>query len=73
MIDCAYCGKPLICEKCQAVYIPPTEDHYQALSQPDILLDCPGCGAILVCHWCKTPYDGLCDGGDSSHPAQGGR
>ena len=63
MLDCAYCAKPLICDKCQAEYIPPTEDHYQALSQPDVLLDCPGCGAVLVCHWCKTPYDGLGDDG----------
>ncbi|MGP0068500.1 MAG: hypothetical protein ACLQGP_33490 [Isosphaeraceae bacterium] len=61
MVDCAYCAKPLICDQCQAEYIPPSEGHYQALSQPDVLLECPGCGAILVCHWCKMPYDGQCD------------
>ena len=26
---------------CRAEYVPPTEDHYLALSQPDIPLDLP--------------------------------
>jgi len=58
MIDCAYCERPLMCETCQAPYVPPTPEHYQALSQPDATLECPECGAVLVCHWCKTAYEG---------------
>jgi RNase P subunit RPR2 len=59
MIHCAYCEKPLICDDCLTEYVPPSEEHYRALSQPDILLKCPRCGEILTCHWCKTPYDGV--------------
>ena len=59
MIVCAYCEKPLSCDSCRADYVPPTQDHYQALSHRDVLLVCPVCEAVLVCHWCKTPYDGL--------------
>lgn len=61
MIACAYCEKPLTCESCRAEYVPPSEEHYRALSQPDALLTCPQCGEVLVCHWCKTPYDGVSD------------
>jgi RNase P subunit RPR2 len=59
MIDCAYCEHPLICETCRTPYVPPTREHYEALSQADVAVECPECGVILVCHWCKTQYDGL--------------
>jgi RNase P subunit RPR2 len=59
MIDCAYCDHPLICEGCGAPYVPPSPEHYQALSQPDVAIACTECGVILVCHWCKYRYDGL--------------
>ena len=59
MIDCAYCERPLICEACGAPTFRRVQEHYQALSQPDVSVDCPECGDVLVCHWCKTPYDGL--------------
>jgi DNA-directed RNA polymerase subunit RPC12/RpoP len=62
MVACAYCEKPLICDDCRAEYVPPTPEHYLALSQRDALLRCTHCGAVLVCHWCKTPYDGDPDG-----------
>ena len=58
MVTCAYCEKPLVCDKCRADYIPPSEEAYQALSRPEMLLACTECGAVLICHWCKTPYDG---------------
>jgi hypothetical protein len=58
MVDCAYCEKPLICANCQAPYVPPSQEHYEALSHPETALECPHCEAVLVCHWCKTPYDG---------------
>lgn len=61
MVPCAYCDRPLICEACRAEYLPPSQQHYEALSRPEIPLACQECGAGLVCHWCKTPYDG---GGD---------
>jgi hypothetical protein len=57
MIACAYCERPLLCDACQIPYMPPTQAHYEALSQQDMALDCPECGAALVCHWCKTAYD----------------
>jgi hypothetical protein len=63
MIACAYCEKPLICDDCGAEYLPPSQDHYLALSQPDVLLTCTNCGDVLVCHWCKTPYDGTPEDG----------
>jgi hypothetical protein len=59
MIDCAYCGKPLICDSCRSPYLPPTPEHYEALSHADVALECLGCSTVLVCHWCKIPYDGL--------------
>jgi hypothetical protein len=69
MVACAYCEKPLNCDNCRTEYVPPTEDHYLALSQPDIPLSCPECGEILVCHWCKTPYDGDAEGeADAASP-----
>jgi RNase P subunit RPR2 len=55
MIDCAYCERPLICESCRTPYTPPSQQDYEALSQPDVALGCPECGTVLVCHWCKTP------------------
>lgn len=61
MVPCAYCEKPLICENCRAEYVPPSEEHYRALSQPDSVLMCPICEEVLVCHWCKTPYGGELD------------
>ena len=56
MVTCAYCERPLICEACGMNYIPPSQEHYEALSRSDVSLDCPECEALLVCHWCKTPY-----------------
>ena len=58
MIECAYCERPLICESCRTPYKPPSQQHYEALSQAEAALECPECGAVLVCHWCKSPYDG---------------
>lgn len=66
MVDCAYCEKPLICESCGAEYLPPTLEHYVALSERDSLLDCPACGSVLICHWCKTPYDGTVEDEEDS-------
>jgi len=69
MIDCASCEHPLICEACGTPYAPPSQAHYEALSQADVPIECPECGAILVCHWCKYRYDGLAgedqEGGDA--------
>jgi hypothetical protein len=59
MVDCAYCERPLMCAECRSAYLPPSREHYEALSLPEIPLVCPACGAALVCHWCQTPYDGL--------------
>lgn len=56
MVPCASCEKPLICEECGAEFIPPTDEHYRALSEPGRTVECPECGEVLVCHWCKTPY-----------------
>ena len=61
MINCPYCDRPLICAACQSPYVPPTQDHYEALSRPELPLECPACEAPLVCHWCKTAYDGQAD------------
>ncbi len=76
MVELAYCEKPLICDDCRAEYVPPSPDHYLALSQPEIPLTCPQCGAVLVCHWCKTPYDGNpggeADASASTTPGFGG-
>ena len=56
MLDCAYCERPLMCDTCQTPYLPPSREHYEALSQRDVTIECPECGTILVCHWCKTAY-----------------
>ncbi|MHB1558167.1 MAG: hypothetical protein ACYC61_11950 [Isosphaeraceae bacterium] len=66
MIECPYCEKPLVCEACSAEYVPPTPEHYEALSRPEVPLYCPNCEAMLVCHWCKTPYDGEPEGQDDA-------
>ncbi len=58
MIECAYCERPLICATCSTPYKPPSQRHYEALSQREAELECPECGSVLVCQWCKTPYDG---------------
>ncbi|MBV8488150.1 MAG: hypothetical protein JO161_07710 [Planctomycetaceae bacterium] len=71
MIDCAYCERPLLCDLCRTPYVPPTPEHYAALSQTNVALDCPECGTVLVCHWCKTPYDGQ-DDDESQSDAPGG-
>jgi hypothetical protein len=70
MIECAYCERLLICESCRTPYKPPSQQHYEALSQAEVALGCPECGAVLVCHWCKTPYDG--GDKDSDAPAARG-
>ncbi len=67
MVSCAYCERPLICDGCQAEYVPSSAEQYQALSRPEVAIACPSCGAVLVCHWCKTPYDG--GGGDEGPDA----
>jgi hypothetical protein len=61
MVACAYCERPLICDACQAEYIPPSQEHYEALCEAEEAVICPVCELILVCHWCKTPYDGAAD------------
>ncbi len=71
MIECAYCERPLICETCGTPYTPPTHEHYEALSQPNVALDCPECGSVLVCHWCKSAYDGA--DADEDEPAAAAR
>ena len=58
MIQCAYCERPLICATCTTPYKPPSQQHYEALSQREAKVDCPECGTVLVCQWCRTPYDG---------------
>ena len=58
MIQCAYCERPLLCDACREPYLPPTAEHYQALSRPEARIFCECCHAILVCQWCRTPYDG---------------
>lgn len=58
MIHCAYCERPLVCDACQVPYLPPTSEHYQALSRPEVRIFCARCHSVLVCHWCRTPYDG---------------
>ncbi len=64
MIDCAYCQNPLVCDACQAEYLPPDLDTYRALSWTETVLKCSSCGEVLVCHWCKTPYEGNAEPGD---------
>jgi hypothetical protein len=66
MTPCAYCERPLICDGCQAEYNPPTREHYEALSRPEVSVNCTECGAVLVCHWCKTPYAGVDEESDES-------
>lgn len=58
-MNCAYCERPLECDACRTLYLPPSQAHYDAISRPEVPLTCPECGATLVCHWCKTPYDGM--------------
>jgi hypothetical protein len=72
MIDCAYCERPLICERCQTPYRPPTLDDYRALSIIDVPVTCPACGEGLTCHWCKTPYDGKLGDQDDDSPGDAG-
>jgi hypothetical protein len=73
LVPCAYCERPLTCDNCRIEYQPPTPEHYEALSRPEVVLTCLGCGAVLVCHWCKTPYDGGDgEGVGSEGPASGG-
>jgi hypothetical protein len=69
MVNCAYCENPLVCDNCRAEYVPPSEAHYLALSQPDTPLNCIECGETLVCHWCKTPYDGVTECEDAAENA----
>jgi hypothetical protein len=61
MVVCAYCEHPLTCDTCQAEYLPPTQEHYEALSRREAIICCPECNQVLTCHWCKTPYDGAGD------------
>ena len=58
MVACAYCERPLICDACRADYVPPSPEHYEALSRREDEVLCPACEQVLVCHWCKTPYEG---------------
>src|SRR4051794_31434121 len=58
-MDCAFCEKPLICDACQAEYVPASPEGYRALSEGEEAILCPACAQVLVCHWCKTAYDGL--------------
>jgi hypothetical protein len=71
MVPCAYCERPLICDHCRAEYVPPSQAHYLALSQPETLLTCVQCGDVLVCHWCKTPYEGVPEGTDDPGRPEG--
>ena len=68
MVLCAYCEHPLICDGCQVEYLPPSREHYEALSRSDVALACPECQQVLVCHWCKTPYDGESDAPGEAGP-----
>ncbi len=56
MFPCVYCERPLICDACQAPFVPADAEQYGALSRPEATLLCPNCEVVLVCHWCKTPY-----------------
>jgi hypothetical protein len=58
MVACAYCEQTLICDGCQAEYLPSSQEAYEALSRREDVVTCPQCEQVLVCHWCKTPYDG---------------
>ena len=58
MFACAYCERPLTCDLCRAEYVPPSAEHFAALSRAEDVILCPACEAVLVCRWCKTPYDG---------------
>jgi hypothetical protein len=70
MVACAYCEHTLTCDSCQAEYVPPSQEHYEALSRPDVVVLCPVCEQVLVCRWCKTPYDGSAD--DDDEPGKTG-
>jgi hypothetical protein len=62
MIDCTFCERPLICDRCQAQYAPATLAEYKALSRSELSVKCSSCKSVLICRWCKTPYDGFVDG-----------
>ena len=68
MVACAYCEHPLICDGCQAEYLPPSQTAYDALSHREDAVICPVCEQLLVCHWCKTPYDGEAEEGPGEGP-----
>ena len=70
MVACAYREHTLTCDSCQAEYVPPSQEHYEALSRPDVVVLCPVCEQVLVCRWCKTPYDGSAD--DDDEPGKTG-
>ena len=57
-MQCVYCDRPLICDKCDTEFEPTTPEQYEALSRTEVPVVCPSCEAILVCHWCHFPYDG---------------
>lgn len=58
MLPCAFCERPLECDRCGLAYNPANPEDYLKLSRPEEPVACPGCGELLVCKWCKTPYDG---------------
>jgi hypothetical protein len=68
MFSCAYCEHPLTCDSCQAEYLPPSQQQYEALSRGEDVITCPTCQQVLVCHWCKTPYDGTTEAGTDEEP-----
>ena len=70
MIACAYCDRPLICDRCQVEYLPPSQEQYEALSHREDAVICPGCNQVLVCHWCKSPYGGVPDAEAEAEAAQ---
>jgi hypothetical protein len=68
MVVCAYCEHTLICDGCQAEFVPASQEQYEALSRREDVIACPGCKQVLVCHWCKTPYDGAPEAGSDEGP-----
>jgi DNA-directed RNA polymerase subunit RPC12/RpoP len=71
MVACAYCEHTLICDSCQAEFVPASPQQYEALSMSEDLITCPGCNQVLVCHWCKTPYDGEAEDDEAEGPPTG--
>ena len=55
MIDRADRERPLIRDAREAPYLPPTREHYEALSVQDIALSCPECGETLVWQLVQDP------------------